>query len=110
MAEHEEKLGSTGEPLVHAAQMPVENPDGLRSVYANSFGVGATMTDFTMYYTQVGQIPGTKGAQPSQELKAVVTIPISMAPSLLQAVQQVIENHKAAISQAKLAGKPSGKQ
>ena len=43
------------------------------AVYSNNFGVSATLTDFTIYFLEVGQIPGEKGvAAHKQEMKAIV--------------------------------------
>lgn len=61
-------------------------------MYSNNFGVSATMTDFTIYFLEIGQIPGEKGvAIHKQELKAIVTLPLLAVSGLQQALQQVQE-------------------
>ena len=80
-------------------QIPVTNPQNLSSVYANHFGASATLSDFTMYFLELGQIPGSSGSVHKQELKAAVTLPMVSAPGLIQVLQQVIDNNKAQIAE-----------
>jgi hypothetical protein len=70
----------------------ITNPKDLVAVYSNNFGVSATMTDFTIYFLEIGQIPGEKGVTTSkQELKAIVTLPLLAASGLQQVLLQVQE-------------------
>jgi hypothetical protein len=73
--------------------VPVTNPSNLNAVYANHMGVSATMTDFTIYFLEVGQIPGPAGNIPKQEIKAIVTLPIMAATGLSDVLQQVLKTH-----------------
>jgi hypothetical protein len=76
-----------------AAEVPVTNPHNLATVYANHFGVGATVTDFTLFFMEIGQLPGAEGPIRKNELKAAVTIPMLAIGGLIEALQQVQANH-----------------
>jgi len=86
---------------IPAQEVPVTNPRNIESVYANHFGVSATMTDFTVYFLEMGQIPGPEGSVHKQEVKAIVTLPLMAAPGLLQILQQVIQNHGELLAEMK---------
>jgi hypothetical protein len=92
----------------------VTNPNNLAAVYSNNFGVSATMTDFTIYFLEVGQMPGDKTVIQKQEVKAVVTLPLMAAVGLQQAMLQVWKQAqdamKQAQAQAKVKADPGGKQ
>ncbi len=70
--------------------VPITNPNNLAAVYSNNFGVSATLTDFTIYFLEAGQIPEGKSTTKKQELKAVVTLPMAAATGLQQAMQQML--------------------
>lgn len=78
---------------VSPQDVPITNPDDLAAVYSNHFGASATMSDITVYFLQIGQIPGPKGHIHKQEVKAMVTIPITMAPALIQVLEQTLQAH-----------------
>lgn len=74
-------------------EVPVTNPHGISATYSNHFGISATMSDFTIYFLEMGQIPGPKGQIHKQEIKAVVTLPMLMGAGMIQVLQQVLQNH-----------------
>ena len=68
----------------------VSNPDNIRPVYSNFFGASATMTDFTIYFLELAQIPGAKGATAhEQTVKAMVTLPLSAISPLQELLGQI---------------------
>jgi hypothetical protein len=85
--------------------IPITNPNNLVAVYSNNFGVSATMTDFTIYFLEVGQTPAGKSVVKKQEMKAIVTLPLVAAAGLQEVMQQVLrqasETMKRAQAQAK---------
>jgi hypothetical protein len=71
-------------------QTPVpSNPKGIRPVYANNLGLGATLTDFTLLFLETGQWPSVDGVQ-HNEIVAAVTMPPMAAVALLKTLQQYI--------------------
>src|SRR5580693_5494692 len=65
-------------------QIPVTNPQNLSTVYANQFGASATLSDFTVYFLEMIQMPGPGGTEHRQELKAAITLPMFNASALIQ--------------------------
>jgi hypothetical protein len=57
----------------------------------------------------VNQMPGVNGPVPSHELKAAVTVPLTLAAPLIQVLQQVIQNHQSLVAQSKVVGSTSAK-
>src|SRR5690242_5274160 len=86
--------------------VPITNPLGLKSVYANHVGVSGTMTDLTIYFLEVGQVPGSGGPDRHQEIKSIVTIPIIMAQGLIQALSQGLQLQQKAAGQALAQAQP----
>jgi len=81
--------------------VPITNPKNLEAVYSNNFGLSATMTDFTIYFLEIGQVPGAKGATvEKQELKAIVTLPLMAVGGLQQVLQQIQDRMKKMMRQA----------
>lgn len=81
----------TGQIL--AQDIAITNPNGLKAVYANHFGVSATMTDLTLHFLEMGQVPSGKGGSASHlEVKAIVTIPMLMGSGLIEALQQALQS------------------
>jgi len=70
------------------------HPNNLSATYANHMGVSATMTDFTIYFLEMGQIPGPKGTVQKQEMKAVVTLPIIVRCGIIGFSNKCLETHK----------------
>jgi hypothetical protein len=68
--------------------IPVSNPDGISSVYSNNVAVSATMTDFSLYFLEIGQIPGSA---PVQRVKSIVTLPLSAAMGMQEVLRQMLE-------------------
>jgi hypothetical protein len=83
-----------------AQEVPVTNPHNLVAVYANHFGVSGTMTDFTIFFLEMGQIPGPDGAIKKQEIKSIVTLPMLAAPALIQVLQQTLGVHTSKLEEA----------
>jgi hypothetical protein len=81
--------------------IPITNPQNVGKVYSNFFGVSATMSDFTIFFLEVGQIPGPNGPIHQQEVKAMVTLPMIAAAGLQEVLQQVIQQQAAATAQQK---------
>lgn len=87
-------------------QAPITNPNNIAAVYSNQFGVSATMTDFTIYFFEMGQVPGMDGA--SQVIKAMVTLPLAAVDGLQQVLGQLsqqIEGMTKAAREAAARGK-----
>lgn len=86
---------SSRKPKLQGAISPLDvaitNPHNIEPVYSNHFGVSATMTDFTIYFLEMGQVPGPKGTIQKQEVKALVTLPMMVAVGMIQVLQQVIK-------------------
>ena len=74
-------------------EVPVTNPHNLVPVYSNHFGVSVTMTDFTIFFLEMGTIPGPEGQIHRQEVKSIVTLPMLAAPALIQVLQQTLGLH-----------------
>ena len=78
------------------------NPDNIRAVYSNIFGVSATATDFTIIFLELGQSPGSTPPQ-KNEVKAVVTLPLAAAAGLQQVLEQLMAQAEEANRQAQKA-------
>jgi hypothetical protein len=92
---------------VDPTSLPIENPSNITPVYSNHFGVTATMTDFTIFFLEVGAMPGPKGPIHRQELKAAVTLPMAAIEGLAQVASQLLkqaEQAKAQIEKMKASG------
>jgi hypothetical protein len=74
-----------------SGNIPVTNPTDLAAVYSNNFGVSATLTDFTIFFLELGQVPGVAGSIPKQEVKAIVTLPLMAGPGLVDVLQQMLQ-------------------
>lgn len=98
MANHPRADSKANNPLP-LDQVPVTNPHDLSAVYANHFGVSATMTDFTLYFLELGQIPALKGTVQKQEIKAIVTLPLAAGIGMVQVLQQLLKQHSEQVAQ-----------
>jgi hypothetical protein len=97
MAQHPE-LASR----VSANDIPVSNPNGIESTYANNIGVGTTMTDVRLLFTEVGQEFSAEGSaqpSPSNVLKANVVIPPAQAGALMQALSIALQQQQAHVAE-----------
>ncbi|MDE1156273.1 MAG: hypothetical protein PW735_11175 [Acidobacteriaceae bacterium] len=95
--------------MMKSQDIPITNPDELRSVYANSVGASASLTDVRLFFTEVGADP--TNAKGVQELKAFVTIPLTTAQALHNTLQQVLDGQKQLVEALKAAnGTPVVKQ
>jgi hypothetical protein len=92
---------SAKQDMVEPQNVPITNPDNVKAVYANHFGVSATMTDFTIYFLELGQVPGLKGSVHTQEMKAIVTLPLMVAAGMIQVLQQVMQKNVEQLSEMK---------
>jgi len=70
--------------------VPITNPNNVTAIYSNHFGISATMTDFTIHFLELGQVPGRNGPIHKQEVKAIVTLPLLAAAGMMQVLQQLI--------------------
>lgn len=91
------KTPSSQHGRIDAASIPVTNSSGLAPVYANNVGISATMFDFTLMFVETGQFPTRESTGPRNELKAIVTLPIPSALSLLEALKQMVDNNAKAM-------------
>lgn len=82
--------------------VPVTNPDNIRAVYSNFFGMSATVTDFTIIFLELGQSPGSTPPQ-KNEVKAMVTLPMAAAAGLKQVLEQLVAQVEEANRQAQKA-------
>jgi len=80
-------------------EVPITNPQGLSAVYSNHFGMSATLADFTIYFLEMGQIPGPDGSIAKQELKAIVTLPFVAAAGMMQVLQQTLQQHSQQVAE-----------
>jgi hypothetical protein len=80
---------------ISAANVPITNPNGISPVYANSVGAAGTLTDFSLFFLETGQIPGESGPIARNELKSIVTLPMGIARPLIEVLQQIIGSHEA---------------
>ena len=85
--------------IVTPQNIPVTNPDSIRAVYSNFFGASATMTDFTLFFLELGQVPGANGPTQHQTVKAMVTLPMAAAVGLQDVLGQMLEQSKQARQQ-----------
>ena len=83
-----------------AQEVPVTNPHNLVAVYSNHFGISGTMTDFTIFFLEMGQVPGPEGTIHKQEIKSIVTLPMLAAPALIQVLQQTLGVHASKLEEA----------
>ncbi len=56
------------------------------------------MLDFSLFFLELGQVPGERGPISKHEIKAIVTLPIPVAASLIEALQQIVDGHQQALS------------
>ena len=102
--------------VMRSEDIPVTNPHGISSVYANNIGVSATMLDFTIFFVETGQIPGENGSIPKNELKSAVTMPMPSAMAIMESLKQMLQsnadqvNAQIPIAEAKKSGEGSGLQ
>ncbi len=94
--------------MLNPNDIPVSNPNNISAVYANHLGVSATLTDFTIFFLEMGQLPGPNGPIQKQELKAAVTLPIMAAAGLSSVLQQILVAHAGKQSELQAMSK-SGK-
>jgi hypothetical protein len=79
---------------IEAKDVPLTNPLGILSTYANDVGVSMTLSDFRILFNEVGpQIAGDAG-KGEKILKANVVIPIQMAEALAHGMLAAIQGHK----------------
>jgi hypothetical protein len=90
--------------------LPISNPQNISAVYANHIGASGTLTDFTLYFLEISQVPNEKGSAARQELKAAVTLPFALAEGLAQVLKQIVDGHKSAMDQAAAVAKASEKK
>jgi hypothetical protein len=86
--------------------LPVSNPNNVTPIYSNHFGVNATMTDFTVFFLEVGSMPGPSGVVQFQEMRAAITLPMAALQGLKQvlgALEQQIEQAKGGVEKLKAA-------
>lgn len=99
---------------INVATMPLTNPQGVSTIYANNVGLAATLMDFTLIFCETGQLPGEKGLQPKNELRAAVTLPMPAAAALIQILAEYLkkaqEQAKVVTESARIVSQGSGLQ
>ncbi len=98
-------LGMMGKP-VEAKDIPITNPLGIGSVYANDFGLAFTSSDIRFIFSEVGA--DITSNTPSKILKANVVVPLMAGEAFAQQVLALIEQHKKNL-EALMHGKEPGK-
>ena len=94
--------------VVQIQDVPVTNPNNITAVYSNHFGVGATLTDFSIFFLEVGQLPGGLAeSKQHQTVKAIVTLPLSAAHGLQVVLGELL---KQATATAKAQAEARAKQ
>jgi hypothetical protein len=89
--------------IMKPQDIPVTNPDNIEPAYSNFFGASATATDFTLFFMEVGQTPGSEGPVHRQEVKAMVTLPLMAIEGLQSVLAQIKSQTEEAIRQAQKA-------
>lgn len=69
---------------VQAADVPVENPDGIKPVYANNVKISNTTWDLTLHLTE---LVSTENGGPVHRLKAQITLPLMLADVLAHMIE-----------------------
>lgn len=82
--------------VLHPSELPVENPFDLRPVYANTFVVSSTPTDVTIHFHEVVVYHSPNGPKPKQELKALITLPLSIGLALVESLSKQLDTRIAA--------------
>jgi hypothetical protein len=77
---------------IEAKDVPITNPLGVQSVYANDFGLGLTLTDVRLIFAEVGSDPTTNKG--SKILRANVVVPLLGAEALANHILQSLEQHR----------------
>jgi len=82
---------SLGKPI-DAKNIPISNPLGVQSVYANDFGYGFTLTDVRLIFNEIGADAASNA--PSKVLKANIVLPVQGAEFFAKALTAAIEEYK----------------
>jgi hypothetical protein len=110
MSEQIKRAEKQGPFVLTPQNVQVSNPHNVSSVYANNIGAGGTLTDFSLYFIETGQLPFENRTITKQELKAAVTLPLALAEPLIRILQQIVDGHKSMVEKATEAAKASGKK
>jgi hypothetical protein len=86
------KVSLSAEKPTLAQDVPLANPLGVQSVYANDFGLGFTLTDVRLIFNELGA--EVVGGKPSKILRANVVVPLVGAEMLAHALLKALELHK----------------
>jgi hypothetical protein len=90
MAQHPESASP-----ISANDIPVSNPKGIESTYANNVGVGTTLTDVRIVFTEIGQGFSAVQPSPTNVLKANVVIPPAQAKTLIETLSIALQQQQA---------------
>jgi hypothetical protein len=74
-----------------AKDVPLTNPLGIQSIYANDFGLGFTFTDIRLIFNELGA--DVVGGVPSKILKANIVVPLAGAEALAKHILASLEQH-----------------
>lgn len=91
----------TGRHAVPATRVPtpgevdITNSKNVETVYSNQFGISSTVTDFTIFFLELGIIPGANGGTARHELKAAVTLPMPALEGMIDVLTQLRKQQKA---------------
>jgi len=97
---------SAGKPIM-ASDIPLTNPQGIESVYANEVGLGFTLTDVRLIFAEVGA-DATSG-KGSKFLRANVVIPLAVADAFAQGLLASLQTHKKNLQAMQDANKQAAK-
>lgn len=81
-------------PFIASEAVPVSNPQNVQPVYANNVGAAGTATDFRLFFNELGTYPDGLAAKQSQEIKAIVVLPMAAAEIMIGILQHVVASQK----------------
>lgn len=92
---------------VNVAELKIENPEGVKSVYVNNAGLMYTPWDIRLMFSEV--VPNLAGADPSIFLRAQLVMHPGHAKALIGSLNQVVKLFEEQYGELKLgeAEKPS---
>ncbi len=93
-----------GKPI-QSKDIPISDPLGVVSVYANDFGLALTNTDMRIIFAELGA--NLTNNVPTKILKANIVVPLSGAEALARQMLSSIELHKKTLEAMQNAQQPA---
>jgi hypothetical protein len=81
--------------ILKDAPVPVTGGQDIKPVYANFVAASATMTDFRLFFNELGTIIDGNNPRQTQEAKAIVVLPIAATKALIELLTQVSKSSEA---------------